>query len=36
MLLAEDRDEWRDVVNMVNEPLVSIKCREFVHQLRIC
>jgi hypothetical protein len=31
--LAQDRDQWRDLVNMVMEPSCSIKCWEFLEQL---
>jgi hypothetical protein len=29
--LALDRDRWWALVNVVNEPLVSIKCGEFLY-----
>jgi hypothetical protein len=28
--LAQDRDRWRVIVNAVNEPSGSVKCREFL------
>ena len=28
--LAQDRDRWRELVNVVNEPSGSIKCKEFL------
>jgi hypothetical protein len=32
--LSQVRDRWRTLVNAVNEPSVSVKCREFVDKLR--
>ena len=32
--LAQDRDRWQALVNVVTDPLGSIKCVEFLDQLR--
>jgi len=34
MELAQDRDRWRGTCECGNEPLGSIKCREFLDQLQ--
>jgi len=34
--LAQDRDRWWAIVNVVNEPSGSIKCGEFIVWPRNC
>jgi hypothetical protein len=34
--LAQDRDNWRAVVNVVMKPSGSIKCGEFLDYLKTC
>jgi hypothetical protein len=33
--LAQDKDRWRTLANMVNEPSGSIKCGEYLHHLSL-